>query len=245
AFAGVSQSFRAPNLADLSRFGGSRSDEIESASTSLQPETFLTYEIGVKTLTDRFSGSLSYYYTDIQDLISSTPTGRIVDGLREVVRTNSATGFVQGIEASATYRFDYGVELFGNVGWAEGEADLFPFSGSALAVREPLTRIQPVIGVIGVRWTSPDEKWRTEASLLAAGKADKLNRNDQQDTQRIPPGGTPGYALVNLYAHWDVKDRVTLFGGVENLLDEAYRVHGSGSNEPGIGGLVGVKIEFE
>ena len=42
---GISQAFRAPNIADISRFGKSRSNETEVAATSLDPEYFLTYEL--------------------------------------------------------------------------------------------------------------------------------------------------------------------------------------------------------
>lgn len=45
-FAGVSQSFRVANIADLSRFGRSRTNETEVAATDLSPEAFLTYETG-------------------------------------------------------------------------------------------------------------------------------------------------------------------------------------------------------
>jgi outer membrane receptor protein involved in Fe transport len=63
-------------------------------------------------------------------------------------------------------------------------------------------------------------------------------------TQRIPPGGTPGYTLVNLRAGWRATDRLTLYAGLELLLDRAFRSHGSGSNEPGFGASVGVEAVF-
>lgn len=243
-FAGISQSFRAPNLADLSRYGGSRSDEIESAAIGLEPERFLTYEIGVKAQTELLSGQFSAYHTQISDFITSTPTGREVDGLREVTKQNSSEGYVQGIELSLSYELGHGFSLFGGLSYVEGEADTFPIPGSDRAVREPLSRIQPLIGTGGIRWTAPTENWWLELSVLAAGRADKLNSGDKGDTQRIPPGGTPSYTVLDLHAGWDISENFTLYGGLENLTDEAYRVHGSGSNEPGFGGVIGVKASF-
>lgn len=243
-FAGVSQSFRAPNLADLSRFGGSRSDEIESAAIGLRPEEFLTYELGFKTATGPLTLSGSVYYTAISDFITSTPTGRISDGLREVTKQNSSNGYVQGAEVFAEYEVPRGFTLFGHLASVEGEADLFPFSGSRQAVREPLSRIQPVIGGGGLRWEQPNGRWWCELSVLVAAKADRLNRNDVTDTQRIPPGGTPGYTRMNLNSEFRYDESTTFFFGVNNLLDEAYRSHGSGSNEPGLGTVLGVKKTF-
>jgi len=243
-FGGVSQSFRAPNLADLSRYGGSRSDEIESAATGLEPEKFLTYELGVKAQGARYGGSLSYFYTDIEDFITSTPTGRIVDGLREVTKQNSAEGYVQGVEVNLDYQLGAGFSMFANAAWLEGEVDSFPVAGSSRSVREPMSRIQPVTGTGGLRWTHPGERFWTELSLTVADNADRLSSGDRGDTQRIPPGGTPGYELLNLRAGWNISDHATVLAGLENILDQSYRVHGSGSNEPGIGVTVGVKLTF-
>ena len=96
----------------------------------------------------------------------------------------------------------------------------------------------------GLRWAQPDGRWWCELSVLAAAKADRLNRNDATDTQRIPPGETPGYAVVNFNSEFRYDESTTFFFGVNNLLDEAYRSHGSGSNEPGVGTVLGVKKTF-
>ena len=243
-FAGVSQSFRAPNLADLSRFGGSRSDEVETAAVSLEPETFLTFEVGLKAETERFRGSLSLYRTQIQDFITSTPTGNTIGGLREVTKLNSASGFIQGIEAGFDYRLKHGLSVFGNFSWAEGQSDVFLSSGSPVSTREPLSRVQPIIGTGGLRWDSPDETYWIEVSASLAGRADKLSSNDLSDTQRIPPGGTPGYSVISVDAGWEVNDTTTYYFGIENLTNEAYRNHGSGSNEPGLGVVLGINRKF-
>lgn len=243
-FGGIGQSFRAPNLADLSRFGGSRSDEIESAATGLEPEDFLTYEVGLKARTGDLDGGLSYFFTDIDNAIVRTPTGRIIDGQREVTKQNSAGGYVQGVETHLNYRIGGGFSMFANASWAEGEIDNFPDAGSRRAIREPLSRVQPVIGTGGIRWSHPGEKFWTELSLTAATRADRLSAGDRNDSQRIPPGGTPGYELLNLRTGWNFSDHATLTVGLENLLDEAYRVHGSGSNEPGFGVVLGLKLTF-
>lgn len=241
---GISQSFRAPNVADLSRFGRSRSTETEVAATDLEPEDFLTYEIGLKTEQDQFSATATYYYTRISDFITSTPTGRIVGGLTEVSKQNSASGFVQGIEITADYLFGEGYKLYGNLTWLEGELDTFATVGSTTPVTEPLSRIMPLTSTLGLRWDSPENKYWFNLSAILVAKADKLSTGDRGDTQRIPPGGTPGYTLVKLAAGANINEYLAINLGLQNLLNEAYRSHGSGSNEPGFGVNLGVQLSF-
>ena len=240
-YGGISQAFRAPNLGDLSRLGASRSDEIESAAEGLEPEKFLNYELGLKHRGQRLRFMAAAFYTQLDDYITSTPTGRLIEGQRQVTKQNSAKGFVRG--ALGEFEWDFAPQwtVFGGLTWTEGEADAF--IGNEIR-REPLSRIPSLTSQFGLRWTSKSGTWWAEFSGLAAAKADHLNTADQDDTQRIPPGGTPGYTLLNVRAGWRVNDHITLMAGLDNILDEAYRSHGSGSNEPGFGGTVGVKVAF-
>ena len=45
-YAGVSQGFRAPNLSDLTRLDTARSTEIETPVDDLDPERFVSAEVG-------------------------------------------------------------------------------------------------------------------------------------------------------------------------------------------------------
>ncbi|MGS2722933.1 TonB-dependent receptor [Porticoccus sp. GXU_MW_L64] len=240
---GLSQSFRAPNIADLSRFGGSRSNEFEIAATGLDAENFLTAELGIKTENDRYSLSASLYHTDISDFVASTPTGRIVDGLVEVSKQNSAGGFVRGVEISTRWHLTGGFSLDGNITWLQGELDAAPTLGAA-TVREPLSRITPLTTNLGLRWDSEGGRYWASANATIASRADRLSNGDRGDLQRIPPGGTPGYRLINLQAGMALNDAINATLGVGNLLDEAYRSHGSGSNEPGRGIRLVMELVF-
>jgi hemoglobin/transferrin/lactoferrin receptor protein len=242
-FAGASQAFRAPNLSDLSRLDIARSSEIETAAADLEPEKFLTWEIGLKARGERSAFSVGYFYTDISDLIVRTPTGRVIDELNEVTKSNGAEGYVHGFEVAGEYEFTKGWTLFGNAAWQEGEADSYPTSAREME-RQPISRMLPFTGTLGLRWTSNSGGIWSELACTASEKADRLNAADIADTQRIPPGGTPGYTLLTLRAGWRVNDHLEVLASLENILDEAYRVHGSGSNEPGIGASLGVKVSF-
>jgi hemoglobin/transferrin/lactoferrin receptor protein len=91
----------------------------------------------------------------------------------------------------------------------------------------------PPTAQLGVRWQNPGGRFWSEVAGDFADKADKLSADDERDTQRIPPGGTPGYAVCTVRAGVQVCNGVDLTLSVENVFDEDYRIHGSGINEPG------------
>ena len=230
-FSGVSQGFRAPNLSDLTRFDSARTDEIETPSPDLDPEHFITYEIGMKAGTRDLQAQAAYYYTDIDGMIVRTPTGRIIDDAYEVTKKNAGNGYIHGVELDARYRFQPALTAFGTFTWMDGEVETYPTS-EAVLVTEPIDRLMPRTGRFGLRWDRHQTYW-IEASCTIAAKADKLSTQDEADTSRIPPGGTPGYTVYDLRAGWNVSDDLKLSLAVENITDEDYRIHGSGVNEPG------------
>ncbi|WP_405234323.1 TonB-dependent receptor [Lentisalinibacter salinarum] len=231
-FGGISQGFRAPNLSDITRLDTARSNEIETPVRDLDSEQFLNYELGLKWVDEHWSGQAAVFYTDIEDMIIRTPTGEIIAGNNEVTKRNSGAGYVQGIEAQARYRLDDQWSVFGNFTWLDGEVDTFPTS-DASPVREPIDRLMPVTAHAGVHWQPAGAPWWLEGQVSYAGEADDLSSRDAGDTDRIPPGGTPDYAVFTLRGGWELSQSVRLSLALENLTDEDYRVHGSGVNEPG------------
>jgi hemoglobin/transferrin/lactoferrin receptor protein len=242
-FGGWSQAFRAPNLSDLSRLDIARGGEREIPVTDLDAETFQQFEVGVKASTGSFTGSLSYFYTDIKDLIVRKPTGRVVDEEVLVSKANAGSGYAQGVELGLNWEINDQWTLFGNMTYINTETDSFPDSSSR-SVREPLPRTMPLTGTAGVRWTAPSKKVWLEFVGIATDRADRLNSSDKNDGQRVPPDGTPGYTLLTLRSGWQISEQVQLLGSVDNLLNQSYRVHGSGSNEPGLGATLAVKVAF-
>jgi len=100
------------------------------------------------------------------------------------------------------------------------------------------------MGEIGLRWTNADERFWIDGLVRIAGDADKLSTRDESDRQRIPPGGTSGYAVASLRTGWQANEALLLTLNLENLTDEAYRVHGSGQNEAGIGAIFGMRYSW-
>jgi hemoglobin/transferrin/lactoferrin receptor protein len=238
-FGGVSQSFRAPNLSDLTRDDLSATGIIEIPSTGLNPEIYLTYEIGLKAQTESVTASFAYFFTQIEDMIVRRATG--VPGQES--KANGGDGYIQGIEFAARWQIDPNWSLFGQIAWVEGEADQF-IGTTQQTRREPLGKVAPLNAFGGVRWQTRDNRFWTELVCLTYGEAARLNTADQADTSRIPPNGTPSFWLVSLRGGCKVNEHLILTASLDNLLNETYRYHGSGSNEPGFGATLGATVKF-
>jgi len=230
-FAGISQGFRAPNLSDLTRFDSARTSEIETPSPGIKPERFVSSEAGIRAVTSAFSGQVALFRTWINGMIIRTPTGTMIGDEYEVTRKNAGDGFIHGIEFDARLRLPGRLTAFGTFTWMDGEVDTYPTSDSA-RIPEPIDRLMPPTGHLGLRHHLHARFWIEGACRMAA-RADKLSTGDKADTSRIPPGGTPGYAVYDVRANWNCHDRLRLSAAVENITDEDYRIHGSGVNEPG------------
>lgn len=245
-FGGVSQGFRAPNLSDLTSTIDAASGTREIPTLDLDPENYVQFEIGAKGRKDDvMGGQVSYFYTIVRDQIVRAPTGGVVMGEQIVGRANSGDGYVYGAELAGFIRPVQQVTLFGNLTWWEGRVDTFlDLTDPSSLVEAPLDRTVPLTAVLGARYDDVNRRWWVETTLRLADKADRLSPGNIGDTQRIPPGGTPGYAVWDIRAGWRVKDDLTLYFGVENITDEDYRVHGSGTNEPGRSFVFGLEWKF-
>jgi len=238
----VDRSFRAPNLDDLTgRQAAGPGFQFENAA--LAPETATTFEVGARVGHDVF-GVEAWAYTSRVD-------GAIARSLRSIDDCPPTSRDCQG----AWFRYQLinlggpadvrGVELAGDVTrgpWAlrttfalargEGANPEERPSDPSLPFRErvPLSRVPPVNGTAEARWRSP--RAYAAAGLRWAGAQTRLAPSDLGDP-RIPAGGTPGYAVVELRGGVRVTTAVRIAAVLDNLLDATYRYHGSSINGPG------------
>lgn len=229
-YAGVSQGFRAPNLSDLTALDST--SVVETPSPDLDPENYVQAELGTKGGTRHWSWQAAAFHTVVQDMIVRSPTGALIDGVAEVQKSNVGDGWIQGLEMAATWAFAREWEAFVNGTWQDGEVDDVTLPAGTVS-REPASRLAPLQAYGGLRWSQPGGRRWVEAWFWAVDRQDELALRDQVDTQRIPPGGTPGYTIFGLSAGLELSEGVSLTAAVENLGDHDYRVHGSGVNGPG------------
>jgi outer membrane receptor protein involved in Fe transport len=261
--AGVSQGYRAPNIDDLSAMGCS-GQGYDVPNDELDSEKSVTAEAGVKfDLHGIFSGSLFYYYTYLHDqivrmsskldengtVVTQKQCGTSSTGAPVMVgvfaRDNAKSGQIHGVELSLRLALGRHWSLFSWATWTRGEVTLdldVPVDFS-----EPTSRIPPLNGMAGVRYSVGQGMGFAELGVRWAGRQDRLSTSDRGDRRICPDGpigcdGTPPFAVVTLRGAARLSKCLRLTMAVENLTNETYRVHGSGVDGAGLSAILGMEL---
>lgn len=236
-YGGISQSFRAPNLSDLTGNTASLSGLDGHGSPDVDPEKYITYELGTHgNITDSVSVQGSIFFTESQDpAISSYVSGT------DTFVVNADESSIYGVEAEIAWKLSEQWLVSGFASWQEGK--------STNEFRTPeerwQTRLLPFTASAALRWTAPSQAYWIEGRVTGAVDADRIYAADQAaDNQRIPTNGTPAYIVPAIYAGWKATENLDLSLGLENVSDIDYRQHGSGNNEPGFNAILGVKAHW-
>lgn len=237
----LDRSFRAPNLDDLTGRQAT-GPGFQFENPALAPERAVSAELGLRLVRGEAALEAWAYGSRLDDAIVRAQ--RAVEDCPPAAPSCQASWFryqlvnVDGAEvvgAEAAGEAAAGpARVRATVGWARGEGanPQPPPSDPALpyTARVPLSRIPPLHGSAEVRL--PWNWGYAAAGVRWAARQDRLAPSDLGDP-RIPVGGTPGYAVVELRAGVRLPDRARLGVVVENLGDVAYRHHGSSVDGPG------------
>jgi len=213
-------------------------------ASGLQAEQYIGYELGTKVRRGSVGAQAAVYYTDIEDQVSRFPTGATSPAGDTIVsKANVGDGYVQGAELQYTWDFLERTTLFGMHSWQYGRISNFN-TGATAPTEEFVSRLMPFTSAIGLRWEDEEGRFHADTRVVRAEDARKTSAGDNRDTQRIPPGGTPGYTIWNASCGRQIDERTNLELALENITDIDYRVHGSGANMPGRSFIIGMRTIF-
>lgn len=262
----LNQGFRSPNLDDLSSRQAT-GPGFQFENPALRPERSLTAEGGVRLSLSRVSLSAFVFNMGLYDAIvrsprsiadcprggsSATIGGCTTSWSRFQLVNIGGRGVIWGTEASLLLHLPLRIDLSANVAYAFG-ASPNPTAPAAGQVGYepvvPLSRIPPLNGTMEAR-VRPLRGIVLGVALRWATQQDRLAPSDFNDA-RIPRGGTPGFAVVDLRAGFRLHEllpvgilrRATAMLVVENAGDVAYRYHGSSVNGPSSGVLFSMEVE--
>jgi iron complex outermembrane receptor protein len=184
----------------------------------LQPEESYQGEIGFNWQTDTAYFMPRVFYRYVYNYIQGTPTQNAaalkIDS--NTLEYTNVDAYLYGFDVEAGFRFleDWKVDMVAS--YVRGRRD---------DVSDNLYRIAPLNGQIGVFYDVPD--WLVGTELI--GYDDQNETADYNDEVK-----TPGYFIWNLRAQYRPQYHylkgMQIGVGIENVLDESYRVHLSGLN---------------
>lgn len=231
-FFSFNTAFRAPNVDDLGTLG-IVDFRYEVPTGSLKPEKSYNSELGWRHRTgDRWQLEMTIFRNELRDLITRVRVGTdSIAGYPVYQKENVQKGYIHGIEAGGNLLIIKGLRLSGHMAWQYGQN---------VTDDEPLRRIPPVFGRVGVQFSK--KSWQLTLENLFAGEQNRLAAGDKADN-RIPTGGTPAWNVVNFYGNYQWK-MLTLRAGFWNIFNADYRYHGSGVNGVGRSVSMGFMAAF-
>jgi outer membrane receptor for ferrienterochelin and colicin len=215
----LNTAYRIPNINDVSSFG-LFDYGIEVPNNNLLPERSFNYEVGLKFNSFRIRSSLFIFRSNLTDLIDrvrSTYNGTgTYNGEQVYTKINSGNAFIQGIEFDFKYSPSNNIVINNILNYTYGKNK---------SNDEPMRRIPPLNGALSLIYDFI-ESTSVRFEYLYALKQDRLSSGDIDD-HRISEGGTQGWNVFNIYANYYI-GKFNIGIGFNNILDEAYRMHGSG-----------------
>lgn len=253
----IGQAYRAPNLADLARNATFAAGN-ELPNSNLDPEESLAEELALDVTRTRWNASVSVFHNDVTNqvgrrLVSDPTPANPGSGDEIYQRINSGDAEYYG--AAARYErvlggtdSPYGLGVY--VAYLEGTFKdvLDPLTGLKSS-EEPATRVPPLNGYVSLTY-EPVQPWYyvnwADLSLWWATEQGELSPFDKTDP-RIDPNGTDGWGRLDFECGGpigDVGSGATWTLGVLNILDESYRIHGTGFDAPGRGLIAGLRVSI-
>ena len=193
-----------------------------TGNPNLTPETSRGWDVGVEQ--SLFNDKANIDVTYFRNLISDQITGS-----NQTVINSTGTNSISGVEVSLSLTPFNSFDINGS----------YTYTRSKDVNDLELTRRPEHIGSLNFNYNFYQDK-----ANLNLG----INYNGRQEDQVFPPFPTPSlrttlgaYTLVNLAGSYEFNKYVTLFGRIENLLDESYE-EVFGFTSPGVGGFAGINL---
>ncbi|ESA38593.1 hypothetical protein N836_32150 [Leptolyngbya sp. Heron Island J] len=212
-----SRGFRAPQYDEInSGFTNQIFGYRTEPNPDLEAETSNSFEVGMRGNFSKFNFSLAGFYNRYDDFIDNQLIDtEFVQGRPFLVFQNVNLNEVEtyGAEAKAEYQFtpgQGGFSLLGTIAWTEG---------NNLTSDEPLSTVDPIEAVLGLRYRSSDQRWGAEfvSTLVGTARGEGFEPEAGQD-----PFVPDGYSVFDLIGYYQVHSNLTLNLGLFNLFDTDY-----------------------
>ncbi|MDX1251235.1 MAG: TonB-dependent hemoglobin/transferrin/lactoferrin family receptor [Gammaproteobacteria bacterium] len=172
----------------------------------LASEKSQNVELGLRGAFQSGGFSLAVFDNRYRDFIETASLGRDpATNLLVFQPRNLSKARIYGAEAKGEIRLGESLSLLGSLAYARGDNQ---------QAGVPLDSVDPLKGVIGMRWQAPADRWRGELMITHMARKDRVSD---------PAFFTaPAHTTVDLLGSYNFSKRLRLNAGLFNLLDEKY-----------------------
>lgn len=205
-FGQYARGFRAPPY-DNANFAFSNAAQFYEIlpNFGLRPETVNSFEAGLRgRFADGSSFQVSGFYNLYNDFINTVVVGISPAGLTQFQYQNLQSVRIWGFEAKGEYRINPEWTAYGSVAYA---------NGTDQTTGLPIDSVDPVTGVAGLRYTSP-QNWMLESRIRAAAAKTRVSA-----ANIFQPGA---YATMDVLGAYEISRNVTVRAGVFNIFNARY-----------------------
>ncbi len=207
--ANIGRAFKAPTLQERFFMGTAQVGYLYG-NPELESETSLNLDAGMKWDLGFLHGEVAVFRNHVDDFIIMKPVSTMADTF---LYDNVGKALISGLEIQSELRPFPQFTVFLNASYARGQD---------IESDEPLPKIPPIEGVLGLRYESRKRQLWLEINGRFVGEQNRVADNELS---------TQGYRLFNLSSGIDlgallkIKHPLLLTLNIRNLFDESYRDH--------------------
>jgi hemoglobin/transferrin/lactoferrin receptor protein len=238
--------FRVPNIDDLGKLFDSASGILIVPNQNIKPEKSVSAELSITLFEGKkIEFENTFFYTRLFDAIITDKflfNGQsviIYAGQPSTVfaNQNMEKANITGMTSTLKITITKSLEFFGSFNFTNGRI----VNNNS---NRPLDHIPPFYGKTELKYEN--KNFNLDFYMLYNGKKDISDYflNGEDNEQYAPIGGMPAWQTFNLKGSTSLIKNLTLYSGIENILDTQYRTFASGINASGRNIYIGAKIHF-
>ncbi|MBK7342689.1 MAG: TonB-dependent receptor [Saprospiraceae bacterium] len=247
-----STGFRSPNIDDVGKIFDSTPGSVVVPNPDIMPEYAWSADLGVvKTIGEWLKIDVNAWYTLLDDALVRRDF--TLNGMDSIVYSgelsqvqalqNAAEARVWGIQGGMEAVLPYGFRFRVRTSWQQGEEELEDGTTAPLRHAAPWTTLGQLQYRNG-RWQA-DLTWQYQTGINAADLPPDEQGKEYLyalDANGLPY--SPAWSIFHIKALWQIREAISLSGGIENLFDIRYRPYSSGISAPGRNIILGLRVGF-
>ncbi|MEX0617766.1 MAG: TonB-dependent receptor, partial [Pseudohongiellaceae bacterium] len=204
-FAQYAEGFRPPNFDESNQaFVNLGHGYATVPNPALESESSEGLELGIRANVKNALISLAVYDNRYQDFIESASIG--TEGNISLFQDqNVGRARIRGVELTSMWYPGDSWQVRTSLAYSRGNNE---------EAGVPLDSVEPLTGVIGLRYDEASGDWGFETMLTAVAKKDRVSADDRATAD--------AYTVVDIVGHYRVTRSSTVRAGLFNVFDENY-----------------------